>query len=232
MLVNSVSESTEGREARPSPKLLDRVRQGLRARHFSPRTEKAYAGWIRRYILYHGKRHPMDMGEREVTLFLSSLATEGRVSPSTQNQALAAILYLYRDILERQLPWLENVVRSKRLPRLPIVLSRHEVDSILRQLKGTPWLMASLLYGAGLRLMECCRLRAKDVDLARGEIVVRDGKGGKDRVTMLPTSLRKSLAAHLKTTRHLHEQDLGRGWGHVELPGALALKYPNASREW
>jgi integron integrase len=232
MLVTVVSESTPGPAAPAPPRLLDRVRQGLRARHFSPRTEEAYVGWVRRYILYHGKRHPAEMGESEVTLFLSSLVTEGRVSPSTQNQALAAILFLYRDILQRQLPWLENVVRSKRSPRLPVVLSRDEVDSILRQLKGTPRLMASLLYGAGLRLMECCRLRAKDIDIGRGEIVVRDGKGGKDRVTMLPASLRQPLAAHLKAARLQHESDLKNGWGHVELPGALARKYPNASREW
>src|SRR5258706_5222149 len=172
------------------------------------------------------------MGEKEVSEFLTHLATAGNVSPSTQNQALAAILFLYKEVLRRQLPWLENVVRAKRTPRLPVVLTKAEVDSILGRLKGTPRLMAALLYGAGLRLMECCRLRVKDIDLSRNEILVREGKRGKDRITMLPASLREPLAAHLKTGRLLHEADLRHGWGHVELPGALGRKYPNASREW
>ena len=214
------------------PRFLDSVRQELRSRHFSPRTEEAYVGWIRRFILHHGKRHPAEMGEREVGDFLSNLATQRRVSPSTQNQALAALLFLYKEVLRRQLPWLEGVVRARRPPRLPVVLSRPEVHAILGRLEGVPRLMGALLYGAGLRLMECCRLRVKDMDLARGEITVRDGKGRKDRVTMLPASLRAPLAAHLKTTRLQHDDDLRHGWGHVELPGALARKYPNASREW
>ena len=208
------------------------MRQELRRRHFSPRTEEAYVGWIRRFILHQGKRHPADMGEREVGDFLSSLATERRVSPSTQNQALAALLFLYHEVLRTKLPWLASVVRARRPPRLPVVLTRAEVDAVLGGLEGAPRIMAALLYGAGLRLMECCRLRVKDVDLGRGEIVVRDGKGRKDRITMLPSSLRDALAAHLRTTRAQHENDLRHGWGHVELPGALAQKYPNASREW
>ncbi len=232
MLARAVSEPEAGSAGAPKPKLLDRVRLELRSRHFSPRTEEAYVSWVRRYILFHGKRHPDEMGEREVSEFLSSLATAGHVSPSTQNQALAALLFLYRDTLRRKLPWIEGVVRARRAPRLPVVLNRGEVDAILGQLKGVPHLMAALLYGAGLRLMECCRLRVKDVDLSRGAIIVRDGKGRKDRVTMLPISLRDPLAAHLRAARLLHEQDLRRGWGHVELPGALDRKYPSASREW
>ena len=214
------------------PKLLDRVRHELRRRHFSPRTEEAYAGWVRRYILHHGKRHPADMGEREVSEFLTSLATVRRVGPSTQNQALAALLFLYHEVLSIRLPWLEKVVRAKRPPKLPVVLTRAEVSAIMEALSGTPRIMAALLYGAGLRLMECCRLRVKDLELARGEVLVRDGKGWKDRVTVLPATLREPLAAHLRAARHLHQEDLRRGWGHVELPGALGIKYPNASREW
>jgi len=218
-------------DGRP-PKLLDRVRHELRRRHFSPRTEEAYAGWARRYILHHGKRHPADMGEREVSEFLTSLATVRRVGPSTQNQALAALLFLYHEVLSIKLPWLEKVVRAKRPPKLPVVLTRAEVSAIMDSLSGTPRIMAALMYGAGLRLMECCRLRVKDLDLARGEVIVRDGKGWKDRVTMLPATLREPLAAHLRAAQHLHQEDLRRGWGHVELPDALGIKYPNASREW
>jgi integron integrase len=212
--------------------LLDRVRQSIRSRHFSPRTEEAYVGWVRRFILYHRKRHPADMGEREVTEFLSDLVTARRASPSTQNQALAALLFLYRDVLHRDLDQLEGLTRSRRAPRLPIVLTRAEVAAIIDQLEGPPRLMAGLLYGSGLRLMECCRLRVKDVDRARGQITVRDGKGRKDRVTLLPASLKASLASHLTIVRLQHEEDLRRGRGHVELPGALASKCPNASREW
>ncbi|OLD65040.1 MAG: integrase [Acidobacteria bacterium 13_1_40CM_2_68_5] len=228
----AVREAPPTTNGSPPPKLLDRVRQEIRRRHFSPRTEEAYVAWIRRFILHHAKRHPADMGEREVGDFLSGLATKGHVSPSTQNQALAALLFLYKEVLRRDLPWLEGVVRAKRPPRLPVVLTRAEVDEVLGNIHGVPRLMAALLYGAGLRLMECCRLRVKDVDLARGEIIVRDGKGRKDRITMLPATLREPLAVHLRTMGLQHQEDLRHGWGHVELPGALARKYPNASREW
>jgi len=214
------------------PRLLDRVRQSARVRHLSPRTEEAYIHWIRRYILHHGKRHPAEMGEREISHFLSSLATDGRVSASTQNQALSALLFLYQEVLNRRLEWLEGVVRAKRPVRLPVVLTRDEVAAILGQLDGTCHLMASLMYGAGVRLMECCRLRVKDIDLARGEITVRDGKGAKDRVTLLPATLRKPLAEQLDKVYRLHQQDLGRGRGHAPLPGALERKYPNAPKEW
>lgn len=221
----------ESPASRP-PKLLEQVQRAIRSRHFSHRTEEAYIGWIRRFILFHGKRHPAEMGEREVTRFLSSLATTGRVSASTQNQALSALLFLYQEVLHVHLAWLDGMVRAHRPARLPVVLTRTEIEALLAGLSGTPWLMAALLYGAGLRLMECCRLRVKDVDLQRGEVIVRDGKGRKDRVTLLPTRLREPLVRHIERIRCQHQADLVRGHGSVALPGALARKYPNASREW
>jgi integron integrase len=214
------------------PRLIDRVRRAARGRHFSPRTEEAYVGWVRRFIFFHGKRHPADMGEAEVGRFLSSLATEGRVSASTQNQALSALLFLYQHVLGRDLEWLHDVIRAKRPIRLPVVLTRDEVRAVLAELRDVPWLMASLMYGSGLRLMECCRLRVKDVELTRGEIVVRDGKGAKDRVTLLPARLRQPMASHLDQVFRLHQQDVRQGRGRAPLPGALARKYPNAPKEW
>ena len=216
----------------PKPRLLDRVRTAARLRHYSRRTEAAYVAWIRRYIFFHGKRHPAEMGAAEVTGFLSSLAVDSHVAASTQNQALGALLFLYRDVLELDLPWLDGVVRAKRPERLPVVLTREEVAAILLPLTGVPRLMASLLYGSGLRLLECCRLRVQDIDFARNQIVVRGGKGDKDRVTMLPASVKTDLARHLQTVRAQHERDLQQGAGWVELPTALARKYPNAGREW
>lgn len=201
---------------RREPRLLDRVKQVIRARHYSPRTETVYIGWIKRFILFHGKRHPNEMGEPEVTRFLSSLAARDKMSPSTQNQALSALLFLYKDVLRRDLHWLGDVVRAKRPIRLPVVLS-------------PPWLMASLLYGAGLRLLECCRLRVKDVDLARNELTVRDGKGRKDRMTLIPGTVRDPLGAHLERVRTQHQRDLRAGAGSVELPYALRAKYPRGS---
>jgi integron integrase len=215
-----------------APRLLDQVREALRTRHYSRRTEKAYVGWIRRFVIFHGKRHPREMGEAEVTRFLSHLAVERKVSASTQNQALAALLFLYRVVLGIELKWLGEMVRAKRPQRLPVVLTRREVRELLERLRGTTWLMASLLYGSGLRLLECARLRVKDVDFERGEILVRDGKGRKDRVTMLPASVKGPLRVHLAEVRRLHEADLRGGLGSVELPDAIAHKYPNASREW
>jgi integron integrase len=216
----------------PKPRLLDRVRAALRLRHGSRRTEATYVAWIRRYILFHGKRHPADMGAAEVTRFLTSLAVDGRVAASTQNQALSALLFLYRNVLEVDLPWLDDVVRAKRPERLPVVLTREEVVAVLRRLDGVPRLMAFLLYGAGLRLLECCRLRVQDIDFATNQIVVRGGKGDKDRVTMLPAVVKADLARHLQAVRTQHERDLQEGAGWVELPTALARKYPNAGREW
>jgi integron integrase len=216
----------------PKPRLLDRVRQAIRARHYSRRTEKTYVAWIRRYILFHGKRHPTEMGAAEATRFLTSLAVDGNVAASTQNQALSALLFLYRDVLEQDLPWLDNVVRAKGAQRLPVVLTRAEVRAVIQQLQGTPRLMVLLMYGAGLRLLECARLRVQDVDFASNQIVVRGGKGDKDRVTMLPGAVKADLARHLHGVQRQHERDLQCGAGWVELPWALARKYPNAGREW
>ena len=214
------------------PRLLDQVHIALRARHYSRRTEKSYVRWILRFILFNGKRHPADMGEREITSFLSMLATRRKVSASTQNQALSAILFLYRVVLQQKFDWLDGIVKAKRPVRLPVVLAREEVKAILGQIRGTPWLMASLMYGAGLRLLECARLRIKDVDFAMGEITVRDGKGRKDRVTMLPYALRAPLAEHVERVKRQHEADLRRKLGSVELPDSLDRKYPRAAWEW
>lgn len=213
-------------------KLMDCVRDAIRARHFSHRTEKAYCGWIRRYILFFDKRHPLEMGASEINTFLSYLATNRDVAASTQNQALSALLFLYQNVLDVQLPRLEGVVRAKRPQRLPAVLTPGEVRAILDRMEGTTKLMASLLYGSGLRLMECVTLRIKDIDFTRGEITVRAGKGNKDRVTMLPGSLRASLEAHMARVRELHKRDLAQGYGQAPLPGALARKYPNAPTEF
>ena len=224
------------REAGPpapqQPRLLDRVRAALRARHYSRRTEKAYVHWIKRYIFFHGKRHPAEMGAAEVTAFLPALAVRDRVAASTQNQALNALLFLYREILGVELPWLDGLVRAKRPQHLPTVLTREEVRTVLEQLDRAPRLMALLLYGAGLRLLECCRLRIKDVDFATNQITIRDGKGSKDRVTMLPSAVKIDLARHVERARALHQRDLAAGAGWVELPWALGRKYPNAGREW
>jgi len=188
--------------------------------------------WIRRYIVFHGKRHPAEMGAVEVTQFLSSLAQQDHVAASTQNQALSALLFLYRQVLQVEMPWLDNVVRAKRSERLPVVLTREEVRAVIRELQGPPRLMAILLYGAGLRLLECARLRVKDVDFATNQIIVRAGKGDRDRVTMLPAVVRTDLVRHVEMVRRQHEADLRHGAGWVELPWALARKYPNAGREW
>ena len=214
------------------PKLLDRVRLAMRAHHYSPRTEEAYVAWIKRFIFFHGKRHPTEMGAEEVTRFLSSLALDGRVAASTQNQALSALLFLYREVLQQDLPWLEGVVRAKRPIRLPVVLTREEVQAVLGHLRGTPRLMGTLLYGAGLRLLECARLRVKDVDFGLNHILVRDGKGQKDRVTLLPATAKADLVRHLEAVKQQHQRDLSQGAGWVELPGGLDRKYPNAGREW
>jgi integron integrase len=218
--------------ATPRPRLLDRVRDACRARHLSRRTEQAYVAWIRRYILFHDKRHPSEMGAPEVTKFLTALAVDGQVAASTQNQALSALLFLYRDVLEADLPWLDGIVRARRPERLPVVLTRDEVRAALAGLAGAPRLMACLLYGAGLRVLECCRLRVQDLDFATNQIVVRGGKGDKDRITMLPAIVKEPLIGHLARIRAQHQRDLAAGAGWVELPYALARKYPNAGREW
>lgn len=218
--------------AAPAPRLLDRVRAVLRSRHYSPRTEEAYVQWIRRFILFHEKRHPADLAEPDIERFLSALAIDRRVSASTQNQALAALLFLYGSVLERKLAWLENVVRAKRPERLPVVLTHDEVAAVLDAMGGVEKLCASLLYGAGLRVLEVLRLRIKEVDFAAQHLQVRDGKGRKDRVTLLPASLQSRLRSHIERMRVQHELDLRTGSGYVELPDALRAKYPSASREW
>jgi integron integrase len=215
----------------PRPRLLERVRAAVRLRHYSRRTEKAYVAWVRRYVLFHGKRHPAGLGEPEVSAFLSALAARG-LSASSQNQALGALQFLYRIVLDQDGAWLAGLVRARRPVRLPVVLSRGEVAALLGQLDGVVWLMASLMYGAGLRLEECVTLRVKDVHLDRGELTVRQGKGGAARVTVLPSALRARLRSHLETVRAQHGRDLDAGLGSVALPGALAVKYPQASREW
>lgn len=215
-----------------SPKLLDQVRNRLRVKHYSIRTETQYVQWIRRFILFHGKRHPRDMGGLEVEAFLTHLAVEGNVAASTQNQALAALLFLYREVLEMELPWLDKVTRAKRSRHLPVVLTRQEVRRVLDEMNGVYGLMARLLYGTGMRLMECVRLRVKDVDFERLEIIIRDGKGAKDRVTMLPESIAQDLQAHLEKRRDLFNQDKKLGKASVYLPDALAKKYPGAPTEW
>ena len=215
-----------------SPKLLEQVRDYLRTKHYSIRTERAYMDWIKRYILFHGKRHPKDMSAAEVEAFLTHLAVERDVSASTQNQAKSALLFLYREVLAIELPWLENVTTAKTPKRLPVVLTEEEVKRVLGQMEGTLWLMFSLLYGTGMRLMECVRLRVKDVEFSRREIIVREGKGFKDRVTMLPQILLEPLQQHLARVRKLHKDDLAQGYGKVYLPNALAKKYPNAATEW
>lgn len=211
--------------------LLGRVREQIRVRHYSIRTEKAYVHWVRRFILFHGKRHPRDMGAPEVSAFLSYLASERNVAASTQNQALNALLFMYREVLGVDLPWLDDVVRAKRPARLPVVLTRMEVNQVLAQLQGTHRLMAALLYGSGLRLMEAVRLRVKDVDFGYRQVVVRDGKGQRDRVTPLPQVLRAELEAQIERALDLHTADLAAGYGEVYLPDALARKFVNAARE-
>jgi len=214
------------------PRLLDRVRQLLRLRHLSPRTEAAYVAWIRRFIFFHAKRHPDEMGAFEVVAFLSDLAVRGRVSASTQNQALAALLFLYREVLGRELEGLDDAVRARRPRPLPIVLARDEVRRVLAQLPPTPRLVGTLLYGGGLRLLEALRLRVKDVDFARHQLVIREPKGGRDRAVPLPRIAEAPLRRHLEQVRRLHEQDLARGLAGPPLPGGLARKYPDAPREW
>jgi integron integrase len=214
------------------PKLLDQVRDVIRRKHYSIRTEQAYIDWIKRFIIYHNKRHPAEMAEEEIARFLTHLARDRDVAPSTQNQALSALLFLYKEVLKCEIGWLEKVERAKKPPKLPVVLSRTEVKRIFVHLHGVPKLMAGLLYGSGLRLMECVRLRVKDVDFELGQITVRDTKGGKDRITMLPLNLSEALRRHLVHAKAQHEQDVEDGFGRVHLPFALSRKSPNAAREW
>ena len=215
-----------------SPKLLDRVRWHLRVKHYSIRTEKAYLDWIRRFILFHQKRHPAEMGEEEIAAFLSHLAIDGHVAASTQNQAFSALLFLYQQVLERKLEYIAGVERIRRPPKLPVVFTRAEAHAVLAHLKGDYRLMAHLLYGSGLRLLECLRLRVKDIDFGYRQITVREGKGNRERITILPERLCRPLQTHLARIRELHQQDLARGDGKVHLPSALNRKFPKAAREW
>jgi len=214
------------------PKLLDRLREALRSHHYSRRTEQTYCHWVKRFIFFHNMRHPADMAEPEINAYLTNLAVKEKISASTQNQALSALLFLYRHVLDREIGDLGEVIRARKPRHLPVVMTREETRAVLSRLKGDKWLMASLMYGAGLRLMECLRLRVQDVDFARNEITVRDGKGAKDRVTMLPLSLNTPLQKHLQTVKDIHEKDLADRWGRVQMPYALDRKYPNASADW
>lgn len=214
------------------PKLLDRVRQAVRVRHYSRRTEEAYVHWVRRFILFHGKRHPSEMGSGEISSFLTWLAVEGKVSASTQNQALCAVLFLYRHVLEVDVGPIGRVPRARVPERVPVVLSRDEVKTILRHVSGTMWIVVMLLYGAGLRIEDCLELRVKDIDFERRQMVLRRGKGQKDRRAILPEAVREALQAHLRAVKQLHERDLVRGLGRAVLPFALDRKFPNASTEW
>lgn len=225
-------QNTSHNTSAQPPRLLDQVRDKIRLKHYSIRTEQAYTDWIKRFILFFDKRHPRDMGAREVEQFLTHLAVNGKVAASTQNQAKAALLFLYKEVLGIELPWLENVQQAKAPKRLPVVLNRDEIQAILSRLNGTQHLIASLLYGTGMRIMECLRLRVQDVDFKRREILIRDGKGFKDRVTMLPQALLPPLQMHLGKVKELHDLDLAQGHGAVYLPYALERKYPNAAREW
>jgi integron integrase len=220
------------RPAGTKPKLLDQLREAMRSRHYSRRTEQTYSLWVKRFIYFHNVRHPAEMAEPEINSFLTHLAVKEKVSSSTQNQALAALLFLYRHVLDRQIGDLGKIIRARKPKRLPVVMTRDEVKAVLKYLTGDKWLVASLMYGAGLRLMECLRLRVQDIDFGRNEITVRDGKGAKDRITMLPESLKNFLQDHLRRVKAIHGKDISDGWGRVQMPDALDRKYPNAPREW
>jgi len=226
-----MAQQGNGGGAHEGGRLLDQVRRAVRLRYYSRRTEQAYCYWVRAYIRYHRLQHPQEMGEREVAQFLSHLTIDRSLAPSTQNQALNALCFLYRHVLDRPLGRLSEVARAKRPQRVPVVFTPGEVKRILAELRGVPWFVAAMLYGSGLRLMECLRLRIKDVDLERREVVVRDGKGRKDRVTMLPDRMVPYVRRMMERARRYHDLDLAEGLGAVELPYALARKYPNAARE-
>ena len=214
------------------PKLLDQVRAVARLKHFSFSTEQAYLHWIKRFILFHSKRHPLDMGEQEIRNFLSYLATNLNVASSTQTVALSALLFLYKDVLKKDLPHISHIERANRPKKLPVVFTPDEIKAVIQSLSGIYWIMANLLYGSGLRLMECVRLRVKDLDFHYNQITVRSGKGEKDRITILPQAVKEHLRRHLAKVRLLHEEDLLEGFGEVYLPYALERKYPNAAKAW
>ena len=212
--------------------LIEQVVARLRVKHYSLRTEEVYVDWIKRFIWFHGKRHPKELGAAEIEAFLSNLAVVRSVSASTQNQAKSALLFLYKEVLQMELPWLDNVTQAKAPKRLPVVMTQNEVRAVLARMDGTVWLICSLLYGSGLRIMECLRLRVKDVDFERCEILVRDGKGFKDRVTMLPASLVQPLKQQMERVKTLHGEDMLKGYGDVFMPTALDKKYPKSGKSW
>lgn len=228
----TIEHNATANAATHQPRLMDRVRECMRVAHYSLRTERAYCHWIKAYIHHHGLRHPAEMGAAEVEAYLTHLATERDVSASTQNQALHALLYLYRQVLGIDLPWLDGITRARESRRIPTVLTQREVTALLRHVHGTPGLVIKLLYGTGMRLLEGLRLRVKDIDLERREIIIREGKGDKDRVTMLPASLVEELRDHLAARRMMHDKDLATGHADVALPHALERKYPQAGRQW
>lgn len=213
-------------------KLLDQVSDAIRTKHYSYRTEQTYKDWIKRYILYHGKRHPKDMGVPEIQAFITHLAVEKNVAASTQNQALSALLFLYRHVLQIEIDIPSDIIRAEKSKTLPTVLTPQEARAVINNMSGVTQLMAKILYGSGLRLMECVRLRVKDIDFGNHQIIVRDGKGEDDRVTLLPDSLIPDLQRQIRTVQRIHQTDLADGFGEVWLPYALARKYPNASREF
>lgn len=230
---SSEQEGADPQAARPRPpRLLDQMRDAIRVRHYSIRTEDTYVDWARRFILFHDKQHPLQMGPPEVAAFLTYLAVQRNVAPATQAQAKSALLFLYRVVLDVQLPWLDEIVAAKDKRRLPVVLTPTEVRSLLHELNGTMGLVAALLYGTGMRLLEGLRLRVKDVDFERRELIVRNGKGGKDRVTVLPENLILPLQQQMQQAKARHDRDLAQGFGEVWLPDALAIKYPRAPRAW
>ncbi len=226
-----MQDSTTKSQSPPEVKLLEQVRTAIRTRHYSLRTEKSYLQWIKRFIYFHGKRHPAEMGEPEITAFLSHLAIQKNVSASTQNQALCAIVFLYKQVLKREIGELE-LTWAKRPKKLPVVLTHEEVKQVTERLTGATWIMVNLLYGSGLRLQECLRLRVKDIDFHYNQIIVREAKGGKDRVTMLPRIVREPLQKQLRKVKTLHDRDLAAGFGTIYLPNALERKYANAIREF
>ena len=229
----TIEQNATAQTVAQQPRLLDQVRAAIRTRHYSLRTEQSYTQWIKRFIFFHGKRHPKDMGAPEIEAFLSALATDRNVSASTQSQALAALLFLYKNVLDMDLPWLDGITRAKSSQHLPVVLTQAETAALLRHLPNdTNGLSIRLLYGTGMRLLECLRLRVKDIDIPAGSITIRDGKGGKDRITMLPASLIPALQDQIAARRRLHDIDLASGRADVELPDALRRKYPRAPQEW
>ena len=227
-----MDEPPSGPAIQRPPRLLDSVRERIRVKHYAMRTEKTYVDWVRRFVVFHGKRHPREMGAAEVEAFLSHLAVVRNVSASTQNQAKSALLFLYKEVLGIALPWLDEITQARVSRRLPVVLTVREVKALLDELEGTTGLIAALLYGTGMRVLEGLRLRVKDVEFTRREIIVREGKGNKDRVTVLPENLLLPLRAQVQRAHALHDADIAEGFGEVEMPWALALKYPNAGRHW